>query len=189
MQDPHEGTGLLHSHRGPEIAFFGGDVTAGVLQNEGLNLLIRSHDWPQNNRPHGHQWFQRAYGQAIPKLRGQGSICLSVFTASDYCGTSGNHGACVIIRGQGGAADEVQVDEWTPQQAMDTWNRARTVPVGAPGSGAGGGVGDPLASFPPHHEEFLWGLKALVVERKHELFESFQRADVDGDLHLPVEVP
>ena len=144
-------------------------MTAGVLQNEGLNLLIRSHDWPQNNRPHGHQWFQHAHGGSIPKLRGQASICLSVFSASDYCGTSGNYGACVVIRGQGGLADEVQLDEWAPERAMDTWNRARTGPVVAPSSGL---VRDPLANFPTHHEEFLWGLKSLIVERKHDLYEG-----------------
>ena len=106
--DPHEGRGLQPNARGGNTLMFGGDVTVDLLAREGLALLVRSHDWPRDNRPHGYHWCQQGHqrtgknGGKIEMLPGQRSVCLTLFTASDYCGGCGNRGAVVVFAGGGG---------------------------------------------------------------------------------------
>ena len=175
--DPHDGVGLTPSPRGPQIKKFGGDVTRQVLNREKLALLIRSHDWPQQNKPHGHQWFQKGHEMGQLRLEGQGSVCLSVFTASDYCGTSGNHGALVLIHGRAGVAESIEVREWTAGQALQAWVGSKVHPSAA-------ATQDVLSK----QEEYMWGLKGLIVEKKHELFMAFRAKDLTHDFHVPISV-
>ncbi len=182
--DPHQDKGIIHNPRGPNIVSFGGDVTENWLQKEGLVLLIRSHDWPKNNKPHGYHWKQKQYGQKIRRLEGQESICLEVFTASDYCGTSGNNGSLVVLRGDGGVAKSVKVEEWTHKQALTTWMSVKNDKIPSPSKDV-----EALAIAAERvHDEYLWALKGLIQEKKQELFEVFRRHDVDDDFHVPISV-
>eukprot|EP00971_Amphidinium_carterae_P011914 234782-Amphidinium_carterae.1 len=108
--DPHEGKGILPSPRGGATVIFGGDVTASVLNREGLAMLVRSHDWPRNNEPHGHEWFHHQHTATLPPLDGQQALTLSVFTASDYCGDSGNRGE-IIANGSFRSSSEKLADQ------------------------------------------------------------------------------
>jgi diadenosine tetraphosphatase ApaH/serine/threonine PP2A family protein phosphatase len=77
------------SPRGPSAQLFGQQSLRQFLNDNGLSLMIRSHQWCANGTEE--------------VLQG----CLTVFTACDYCGR-GNDGAVVIIS----PAGEVQVSQF-----------------------------------------------------------------------------
>lgn len=79
--DPSEGLGKFPSRRGAGI-LFGVDVTASFLKVNQLKMLIRSHQCPADN----HGYFVHHQG-----------LCLTVFSASNYCGEVGNWGAVVCF--------------------------------------------------------------------------------------------
>ncbi|KAJ1485572.1 PP1-like protein serine/threonine phosphatase, partial [Baffinella frigidus] len=70
------------AHRGQNCIRFGPDVTRRFLGNNSLSLCIRSHEVPQSLRG----FEDRHDGRLI-----------TVFTASNYCGQTGNFGAVVIF--------------------------------------------------------------------------------------------
>ena len=193
--DPHEGRGLQPNARGGNTLMFGGDVTVDLLAREGLALLVRSHDWPRDNRPHGYHWCQQGHqrtgknGGKIEMLPGQRSVCLTLFTASDYCGGCGNRGAVVVFAGGGGAAGAgltaMEVREWQPEEAMLTWQRAATQTTSPP-RGHAGCVGGALAAT-VLREEVMLKVKSLIVEHKHELWRALRSHDAGGGLHVPLD--
>jgi serine/threonine-protein phosphatase 5 len=75
--DPQEEPGQEESKRGSGVKF-GPDITNKFMkQNPGIELIVRSHELPAHQR--GFQNFHNG------KL-------ITVFSASNYCGTSGNKG-------------------------------------------------------------------------------------------------
>jgi serine/threonine-protein phosphatase 5 len=77
--DPMNGAGFAPSPRGVTV-MFGGDVTERFLRENGLQLLIRSH-----------QLAQEGY------LVQHGGKCITVFSAPNYIGRMGNKGAIVVV--------------------------------------------------------------------------------------------
>eukprot|EP00747_Dinoflagellata_sp_TGD_P017468 gnl/TRDRNA2_/TRDRNA2_125843_c0_seq1.p1 gnl/TRDRNA2_/TRDRNA2_125843_c0~~gnl/TRDRNA2_/TRDRNA2_125843_c0_seq1.p1 ORF type:complete len:486 (+),score=77.23 gnl/TRDRNA2_/TRDRNA2_125843_c0_seq1:3-1460(+) len=109
-------------------------------------------------------------------LGGQQSICLTVFTASDYCGSCGNMGAAAIFTGSSGQAQNLSMYEWTADEATKTWKRAAKAQA--------------RANDIQHtvlREETLLQLRALIVDHKRDLFVEFQAADQFNDYHISVE--
>ena len=81
--DPQDFPGVSRAaHRGANCIRFGPDVTKRFLGNNSLSLCIRSHEVPQSLRG----FEDRHDGRLI-----------TVFTASNYCGQTGNYGAVVIF--------------------------------------------------------------------------------------------
>jgi len=80
--DPHEINGVMRSQRGPNCIRFGPDVTERFLRNNHLNLVVRSHEVPMSN--HG---FEEMHHKRL----------VTLFTASDYCGYTGNSGAVLVL--------------------------------------------------------------------------------------------
>jgi Ca2+-binding EF-hand superfamily protein/diadenosine tetraphosphatase ApaH/serine/threonine PP2A family protein phosphatase len=62
--------------------FFGHEVTSSFLTRNKLSLVIRSHELCDE----GHQWWHY-------------KRCLTLFSASNYCGKNKNHGAYVVLEG------------------------------------------------------------------------------------------
>jgi diadenosine tetraphosphatase ApaH/serine/threonine PP2A family protein phosphatase len=79
--DPYSGSGRMLSKRGAGCQF-GADVCARFLVRNKLQLLIRSHECEDNGY---NLWFDNR--------------CYSIFSASDYCGDSGNYGAFCTLSG------------------------------------------------------------------------------------------
>ncbi|CAE8633732.1 unnamed protein product, partial [Polarella glacialis] len=80
--DPSETPGLTPSSRGGTLVHFGPDITARFLQENGLALVVRSHEVPPNN--------DGVYAMHDNRL-------VTVFSASNYCGTTGNQGAVLLF--------------------------------------------------------------------------------------------
>merc|ERR1719215_1976100 len=77
--DPMERPGYAASPRGAG-GLFGPDVTRRFLEVNGLSCVIRSHELKAD----GFEWHH-------------GGLCLTVFSAANYCGVCGNRGAVVDI--------------------------------------------------------------------------------------------
>eukprot|EP00667_Euglena_gracilis_P002106 EG_transcript_2107 len=84
--DPQEMPGRQPGVRGSGTIQFGPDVTQQFLRQNNLRLLIRSHQVPSTGR--GYEVLQSG-------------MCITVFSASNYCGTQGNHGGLVIFERPG----------------------------------------------------------------------------------------
>eukprot|EP00747_Dinoflagellata_sp_TGD_P065852 gnl/TRDRNA2_/TRDRNA2_154538_c0_seq3.p1 gnl/TRDRNA2_/TRDRNA2_154538_c0~~gnl/TRDRNA2_/TRDRNA2_154538_c0_seq3.p1 ORF type:complete len:1082 (-),score=204.38 gnl/TRDRNA2_/TRDRNA2_154538_c0_seq3:253-3081(-) len=80
--DPSEKMGYRPSPRGAGI-IWGPDLTGSFLKRTGLKWIIRSHELPRDGRG----WMEHHLG-----------LVFTVFSASNYCGTSGNKGAVAILQ-------------------------------------------------------------------------------------------
>lgn len=75
----HRNAGVSRAaHRGANCIRFGPDVTKRFLGNNSLSLCIRSHEVPNSLRG-----FEDKHDGRL----------ITVFTASNYCGQTGNYGA------------------------------------------------------------------------------------------------
>lgn len=81
--DPQDYGGSSQNPRGPGLSAFGPDVTERFLQETGYALVVRSHQVPPNN--------DGFYVHHKGKL-------FTVFSASNYCGLTGNQGAVLILK-------------------------------------------------------------------------------------------
>ena len=86
--DPQEQVGRSPSKRGVGLAF-GPDVTKRFLEANGVTAIIRSHEVRQE-------------GYAVE----QDGLCITVFSAPNYCDQTGNKGAVVRMRSDGELAYE-----------------------------------------------------------------------------------
>lgn len=89
--DPFAGQGFRRSQRGPGPVMFGADVTQRFLSENGLRLLIRSHEV----KDEGHEWAQ-------------GRRCLTVFSAPEYADACDNLGA--VVRLSAGDSEPMDVE-------------------------------------------------------------------------------
>ncbi|CAK9007400.1 unnamed protein product [Durusdinium trenchii] len=81
--DPQEYPGSSQNPRGPGLSAFGPDVTERFLAETGYALVVRSHQVPPNN--------DGFYVHHKGKL-------FTVFSASNYCGLTGNQGAVLVVK-------------------------------------------------------------------------------------------
>eukprot|EP00118_Oscarella_pearsei_P004499 m.19411 g.19411 ORF g.19411 m.19411 type:complete len:610 (+) comp27834_c0_seq5:50-1879(+) len=82
--DPRLEDGCVFNESRGGGASFGADVTKSVLQKNGFDLLVRSHQCMKNGYKYTH-----------------GSMVLTVFSASNYYGINTNFGAYVKLSGKG----------------------------------------------------------------------------------------
>lgn len=75
--DPHPGTGKVPSKRGMGVCF-GSDYTERFLAHNKLELLVRSHEVKEEGYEVDHN-----------------GKCITIFSAPNYCDTSGNKGAFI----------------------------------------------------------------------------------------------
>eukprot|EP00933_Yihiella_yeosuensis_P075186 TRINITY_DN8441_c1_g1_i1.p1 TRINITY_DN8441_c1_g1~~TRINITY_DN8441_c1_g1_i1.p1 ORF type:complete len:924 (+),score=199.43 TRINITY_DN8441_c1_g1_i1:169-2940(+) len=79
--DPTEHEGKFKSERGVGIKY-GPDVTVKFCSQNRLRFMVRSHQVPEDGRGFAKQHEGR---------------CVTVFSASNYCGNGGNYGAVIAI--------------------------------------------------------------------------------------------
>jgi len=80
--DPQDNDGICPSTRGPTLIQFGPDITKKFCEENGIDLIIRSHQPPRNK--------DGAFHHHDNKL-------ITVFSASNYCGWYGNRGAVLVF--------------------------------------------------------------------------------------------
>lgn len=80
--DPMDNPGKYRSDRGVGITF-GPDVTEKFCEKNVLRYMIRSHQLP-----HGQRGFMKHHG----------GRCITIFSASNYCGNAGNYGAVLVFK-------------------------------------------------------------------------------------------
>ena len=81
--DPCEERGVNYtSSRGAGCINFGPDVTRAFLERNGLDMLVRSHEVPHGSRGY---------------MSHHGGRCYTVFSASNYCGRTGNYGSVALF--------------------------------------------------------------------------------------------
>ncbi|CAD7969359.1 unnamed protein product [Amoebophrya sp. A25] len=71
------------SKRGDDCFSFGSETTKRFLKENGLHMVVRSHELPANSRG-----FQVHHDSKL----------ITIFSASNYCGTSGNYGAVMLLQ-------------------------------------------------------------------------------------------
>jgi len=81
--DPTESRGKGQSRRGDDCFCFGPDVTSRFLKQNKLDMIVRSHEVPHDARG-----FQVHHDGRL----------LTIFSASNYCGTGGNYGGVMILQ-------------------------------------------------------------------------------------------
>eukprot|EP00929_Paragymnodinium_shiwhaense_P080536 TRINITY_DN42009_c0_g1_i1.p1 TRINITY_DN42009_c0_g1~~TRINITY_DN42009_c0_g1_i1.p1 ORF type:complete len:980 (+),score=227.17 TRINITY_DN42009_c0_g1_i1:79-3018(+) len=96
--DPSDHNGIGSNSRGDEIVTFGPDVTRRFLRENKFRLLVRSHQLPDNGS--GYEW-------------NHDFRCLTVFSASNYCGDCGNLGS-VLILSEGD--DDMIIEHYAPSK-------------------------------------------------------------------------
>lgn len=100
--DPHDAQGIGPNPRGSSVISFGPDVTADFLVDNGLRLLIRSHQVPQGQfEGRGIEWWHPCNesfpNRPDPVAPTQEGLCLTVFSASDFCGHYNSNSAGTVI--------------------------------------------------------------------------------------------
>lgn len=90
--DPHPAPGKVPSKRGVGFSF-GPDYTAAFLQQNGLQLLVRSHEMQEEGYTVDH-----------------GGKCITVFSAPNYCDQMGNKGAFIRFSSEDMAPAFVQFE-------------------------------------------------------------------------------
>lgn len=79
--DPTDTPGKFKSERGIGIKF-GPDMTARFCMQNKLRFIVRSHQLPEDGRGFRKQHDGR---------------CVTIFSASNYCGNAGNYGAVMVL--------------------------------------------------------------------------------------------
>ncbi|CAK9042043.1 unnamed protein product [Durusdinium trenchii] len=173
--DPQKENGLGPNDRGGEAISFGPDVTCSVLKSFGLQLLLRSHELPgrgsEEFKGRGFEWWHACEDEMEVLLKGAKGLCLSLFTASDYCGClEGNSGARVIFDGDG-----FHIVEHQGWEAEHAFLQSQTEKPFDPAEG--------MLFEGPLERSVI----EAVVERKHELLAEFMASDAPKDWLLPLE--
>eukprot|EP00811_Abedinium_folium_P022682 NODE_3210_length_2074_cov_8.057524.p1 GENE.NODE_3210_length_2074_cov_8.057524~~NODE_3210_length_2074_cov_8.057524.p1 ORF type:complete len:645 (-),score=143.08 NODE_3210_length_2074_cov_8.057524:139-2073(-) len=165
--DPRSSLGYGASARGDSIITFGIDVTEDFLQRNNLRLVVRSHEVPSSGE--GYEWHHKGR-------------CLTIFSASNYCGDVGNYGAVLLIAQ--GEEDRI-MEHWAPSvsdlasleeetdRAMRRLSRsAKHLCLDCTPTRAQSG------SFSARMEvELIARVRALVVKHKSELFAYWSNVD------------
>jgi len=183
--DPQDIPGIGPSARSEGLTCFGPDANAEFLGNNGLSLLVRSHLIPEGDfSGRGYEWWHPVEEctrvtpprQVSPEQEG---YCISVFSASDYCGyAGGNMGGTVIFNGST-ATDRgeryLQLEEHTSMEAD----------MKLKGSQPYFATQSELHALA--RANVTLELVALVAKHRHMLLEEFFKLDEDGKGVLTLE--
>eukprot|EP01062_Namystynia_karyoxenos_P058348 TRINITY_DN49909_c0_g1_i1.p1 TRINITY_DN49909_c0_g1~~TRINITY_DN49909_c0_g1_i1.p1 ORF type:complete len:977 (+),score=324.34 TRINITY_DN49909_c0_g1_i1:107-2932(+) len=195
--DPRDQPGVGYNPRGGDVIAFGPDISRNFLAKSNLKMLIRSHQVPEavdaQGFPRGFEWHHAPVPKGFEPLSPvQQGLVLTVFTASNYCGTVANLGAVVIFRhGQGQRFEVLEhyandlaylVDvEKETIDATEQMKRAATSEVQR--------RTDELRQAAGRMQrDVMERVKSEIVRHKHELFEYWWAVDPEKDLHVPLEV-
>eukprot|EP00397_Hematodinium_sp_SG-2012_P001224 GEMP01001225.1.p1 GENE.GEMP01001225.1~~GEMP01001225.1.p1 ORF type:complete len:1013 (+),score=166.81 GEMP01001225.1:176-3040(+) len=179
--DPSSKLGTESNTRGPDVVSWGPDLTSAFLKQNNLVMVIRSHQVPTTLQ--GYEWH---HDQQV----------LTIFSASNYCGVSGNQGAVAIIRrGLEKPSDVKIIEHWAPDWdsaiehlillEKDTEKATQVVRMEAINIiEARQGDERKKETRTQIEEEITAEAKPLIVQRKKELFQYWSVLDTDQDLHI-----
>lgn len=182
--DPQEEKGIGTSTRGGDVVCFGPDVTKSFLQAEGLKLLIRSHEVPGRLTEfagRGFEWWH-PLTDGVCELLGpeQKGWCLTVFSASDYCGCNETNAASRVVFWGGGGGFEIVEHKGSDAERsfLESSAAGPASPVGAA----------QLCEQRSLSQAVLdRSVVEAIVEHKHRLLGEFVAMDAHHDWFLEVE--
>eukprot|EP01061_Rhynchopus_euleeides_P026613 TRINITY_DN433_c0_g3_i1.p1 TRINITY_DN433_c0_g3~~TRINITY_DN433_c0_g3_i1.p1 ORF type:complete len:922 (+),score=359.00 TRINITY_DN433_c0_g3_i1:75-2840(+) len=195
--DPQPANGVATNARGGDTIAWGPDVSQKFLQLNQLSLIIRSHQVPEvmdeEGFPRGFSWHHPFPADSKVKqlCETQPGMCLTVFSASNYCGHSANMGGVIVfINGTDNFeilehyAQDIAYLNDAEKETLDATEQVRSIASMERQSrekmlAASAGL---LKS------QAMQELKSMFVRKKHELFEWFWAIDQDKDLHLRPEL-
>ncbi|KAG2794668.1 hypothetical protein PC110_g20977 [Phytophthora cactorum] len=142
--DPCEEEGWKPSSRGAGVEF-GPDITKAFCKQNGIGLIIRSHECREEGFDIVHD-----------------GLLLTVFSASNYCGSQTNKGACVLLERGDSSAIQPRVVQFSSQPLQqlkaagrNEWReKARRL-----------------------EQQTLESLLQIICENQYALLLSFQQAD------------
>uniref|UniRef100_A0A6T1AN62 Serine/threonine-protein phosphatase n=1 Tax=Alexandrium monilatum TaxID=311494 RepID=A0A6T1AN62_9DINO len=161
--DPQSHNGVGGNSRGDSIISFGEDVTRRFLKANGLRLLVRSHQVPDSGQ--GYEWWH-------------GGKCLTIFSASNYCGDCGNlGGVLVLVRGE---ADHI-TEHWAlplqELQQMETEANNAQARILRQAKCLSKARQTRKAAMQRMEADIVRRVQEQVVRRKTELFEYWSAVD------------
>jgi len=180
--DPSPKPGTEPNNRGPDVVSFGPDITKEFLKQNNLRFVVRSHQVPTTLR--GFQWHHD-------------NQLLTIFSASNYCGVSGNQGAVAIIkRGLKSHEDFNIVEHWAPdwttamehllELEKDTEMATHVVRMEAVNiieEREKVNLKDRAGHL---EEEITAQAKPLFVQRKKELYHFWESLDTNREYHVTI---
>lgn len=200
--DPRDVPGITRNPRGGDVIAFGPDVASQFLQKSQLRMIIRSHEVPASTDPQGfprgfewHHPFGTEHTQGMQPIKigagGQEGLTLTVFTASNYCGSVCNLGAVVVFRQSVGNFDilehyansidyilDVERETMDATQRMGQISRAeqerRRLHI--------------QQSAGKMKTEVMHLIKSEITRHKNELFSYWWDLDVEKDLHVTLDL-
>lgn len=190
--DPQEDSGVGPGARGGDHVTFGPDLTLRLLRAEGLQLLIRSHEVPgrqKEYRGRGYEWWhpvstiskaKAAAKEVEPLSKDQKGWCLTVFSASDYCGCLDNAASRVVFSGSGGSFNIVEHSGIEAERSLLSPGAALTQSAAA----ASAAISEQAClSFGYLHRK----LAKEIVKHKPQLLAEFTAMDRQHDWFLRTE--
>eukprot|EP00746_Dinoflagellata_sp_MGD_P135111 gnl/MRDRNA2_/MRDRNA2_69033_c0_seq3.p1 gnl/MRDRNA2_/MRDRNA2_69033_c0~~gnl/MRDRNA2_/MRDRNA2_69033_c0_seq3.p1 ORF type:complete len:421 (+),score=64.80 gnl/MRDRNA2_/MRDRNA2_69033_c0_seq3:715-1977(+) len=153
--DPMERDGCKPSPRGVGVQF-GPDVVSHFLDANHLHTMIRSHQLPDDMRG-----FQKQ----------KGDRCITIFSASNYCGDSGNYGAVLNFKVATFPKYEIAEHFAPPLEYLANARKSIQSSFSKMGEEYEKEYRDTLETR--RQEKELERLAWAVVERKPELFKEF----------------
>lgn len=177
--DPQHEKGTSPSARGPGVVSFGPDVSADFLSAHRLRLIIRSHQVPEHPfAGRGIQWWHphRDCGRspAPEKLASsQEGLCLTVFSASDYCGSYGANAGGIVVFSASPAGFTIK--EHTGEEAETTlkMGKARESSKSEQPAAAKASISMELV--------------VLILKHRHSLLQEFRALDVKSAWFLTID--
>eukprot|EP00931_Biecheleriopsis_adriatica_P060253 TRINITY_DN36168_c0_g1_i1.p1 TRINITY_DN36168_c0_g1~~TRINITY_DN36168_c0_g1_i1.p1 ORF type:complete len:1070 (+),score=192.98 TRINITY_DN36168_c0_g1_i1:43-3252(+) len=181
--DPHEKLGWEPSPRGAGIKW-GPDLTAAFLKRTGLKWIIRSHQLPEGRRGYSSHHLGLVY---------------TLFSASNYCGTSQNKGAvCLLELNPDGSFAESRLlakfeEHYAPALEQGKLLEIYNLPdmaarrAALEDAGAARASEDQVRVGERQEEVILARMAGAVVEFRPELWEVFRGEDLTKSGHVSLD--
>jgi len=177
--DPRVARGRGVSKRGGDCMAFGPDVSKGFLDRNRLDMIVRSHEVPADGRG-----FQVWHDSRV----------VTIFSASNYCGTMNNYGGVMILKPN----LEFEVFEhWAPELEelrrleAETASATQAVATRLEGLKAqedGFRNRKRKESVDSIGKDVVKKVKELIVERKEDLFWFYETHDHDNTHHVSATI-
>jgi protein phosphatase len=180
--DPQEASGVQTNPRGAGLVLFGPDVTAQFLEENRLELVVRSHQLPDTLGGY--------------KSHHNGSL-ITVFSASNYCGLCDNEGAVLLCKPDGSceavphfapgfqqiAQLQIEAPDSLAEETPAAIRRGNSEKRKSDADilqklAQEAAVRDTPARTEKLEKEVLWRAARMIVEKKQALYEYWQDCDV-----------
>lgn len=169
------GSGFIANRRGAGI-LFSGELTASFLKRNNLQLILRSHQMVDTG-------YSRCHGGQL----------VTIFSASNYCGTNDNLGAIAVFDADSGKLHFIQYEAetnllaYTPSLEKDSLDpKIVSVPQQNLSSNSSSGSSSrythpahtrPRSNTDSQRDEALQKLHERILRKRHTLYMAFVQLD------------